>query len=136
MDLAACLRSLGPIPDIRVERMSTREQAHVRSKQGPCANGNFASIENGRVEIDKHIIAELHIGPIVDANRWFYPGIFGEELFILVFRCSWWRERRGITDDTPRSLVFEVDFTEIDGLHVYSRHSSTRFRRDTSPELL
>lgn len=76
------LRTLHAITHSWINGMRTREQAHVRPKQGPGPNRNGQAVNHDTVGVDEYIFADDHIEAIVCLDGWFNPGLVFEELII------------------------------------------------------
>lgn len=80
--------------------MCPREQAYIRTKQGPGSNGNRQAIDEDAVGVDEYIFADDHVEAIVSLDGWFDPGLIFEELIICYWILQLWREGSCVLDDT------------------------------------
>lgn len=58
--------------------MCAAVERNIRGEERPGSNGHEASVDDCAVEINEDVLAELDIGPVVDVDRCFDPGIFCE----------------------------------------------------------
>lgn len=80
--------------------MRAAEETDVGGQESSRANGDFACVQDGSVEIDEDVLAQLDVRAVVDADGRFEPWIFGEELLVFFFGCCLGRERCFISHDS------------------------------------
>jgi hypothetical protein len=79
VDLLAELRAFGAVPQGGVERVGARVETAIRAHDGPGADSDGASINEGGVKVEEDAGAELDVAAIVDVDWGVYPGFRGEE---------------------------------------------------------
>lgn len=54
-------------------------KAHIRPYQRPRPNSNLTYIQNDTIEVEEDVGAEVKVGAVVDADRFFDPWFVLEE---------------------------------------------------------
>lgn len=83
-DGSAQLWSIGAVAQVWVKWVRAAKQGDIGSDQGPGPNTHLAGVEDGAVEVDKHITSHLDIGAIVDIDWPLNPWIFMQDSIFLV----------------------------------------------------
>jgi hypothetical protein len=98
-NLRATFGALRAIPHLRIQRMRSGEEAHIRGEQTPRAYSDGTGVEDGAIEIDEDVLANMHIRPIVHADRRLNPRIVGEDIFVFLLCGGFLRERSLVVND-------------------------------------
>jgi hypothetical protein len=135
-DCASVLRAVRAVAKVGVKRVSATVEGHVWSNEGPRANGHEAGVDDGAIEIDKHVAANLDIRSVVDTDGPLDPRVLVKNRIILILCCG--RGRKGLIavrdpvagfSSTSHSL-----WTLLMGAHSFQYSAISR--RVSSPALL
>lgn len=131
VDLLSEFGARRPIPDSRIKGMRPGVEAAVGAHQRPRPDTNRAGVDEGGIEIELGALPKDDVEAIVGSNWSGYPGVFVEELVVLLHGRRLRRQRASVQGDSGRGHVRKTSNREQ---HEAAIGSGMRIVHLLSPE--